>query len=358
MVAGPAWRQIVAMHQDHDLQMASEDPAPRRLTRSTDDAYVAGVAGGLGRYFGLDPVLFRIAFGVSVFFGGLGVLAYVALLAFLPSDDGSSSFMDSRSRATTIVAMVLMAAVALTLLGPPAFILGPGLLVLAALGGVGVLLYRAFGGERGDDPARIIARGTLVLLALAVALGAATGVGFVAAIGGGVAVAVIAVAAGLGLIAAGLLGGPRWLILPVIVLVLPLAVVTAAGIDLRGGVGERDFRPTTVAQLRPEYRLGMGRIGLDLRGVTLPAGQTDVRVRVGVGEAVVRVPSGTCVTTDARIGAGQADVPGRSDQGTDIAVAQTVPPREGRRVVHVKADIGVGHLQIDSAFGSAAPDCA
>ena len=83
---------------------------PRRLERSTTDKYIAGVSGGLGRYFGLDPVLFRIAFGVSIVFGGVGILAYIALWVFLPTDDGGPAFMDNRSRATTVVAMVALEA--------------------------------------------------------------------------------------------------------------------------------------------------------------------------------------------------------------------------------------------------------
>ena len=44
-----------------------EPVAPeRKLTLSTTDKYVGGVAGGLGRYFGVDAMLFRVAFGVSV----------------------------------------------------------------------------------------------------------------------------------------------------------------------------------------------------------------------------------------------------------------------------------------------------
>ena len=43
-----------------------EPEAPRKLTLSTSDKYVWGVAGGLGRYFGVDAMLFRVAFGVSV----------------------------------------------------------------------------------------------------------------------------------------------------------------------------------------------------------------------------------------------------------------------------------------------------
>src|SRR3954468_14029470 len=90
---------------------------PRKLARSSEDHLIAGVAGGLGRYFGLDPVLFRIAFGVSIFFGGLGLLAYIALVAFLPSDDGGQSWIERRSRTTTIVASVALAVAAVSFLG-------------------------------------------------------------------------------------------------------------------------------------------------------------------------------------------------------------------------------------------------
>src|SRR6185437_4797067 len=185
------------------------------LTRSATDKFVGGVSGGLGRFFGLDATLFRVAFGVSIVFGGIGIVAYVALWLFLGTDDGEPSFMESRSRATTVVAAG------------------------------GVALYRVLGGGVREDPARAIARGTLFLLLSVAALGAATGVGFIAAIGGGTAEAILAVFAGLALIAAGLLGGPRWLLLPVVVLLLPLAFVTAAGIDLHGGLGHRDYRPAS-----------------------------------------------------------------------------------------------------------------
>ena len=59
---------------------------PRRLRRSSSDRMVGGVAGGLGRYFDVDPVLFRIAFVVLVFAGGAGLLAYLGLWLITPSD--------------------------------------------------------------------------------------------------------------------------------------------------------------------------------------------------------------------------------------------------------------------------------
>src|SRR3954468_12224857 len=99
MAAGVPGGDLARMTQDAPLP---RDDAPtmdqeRRLTRSTTDKYVGGGSGGLGRHLGLYPTLFRVALGVSVVFGGIGILAYVALWLFLPTDDGEPSFMESRS---------------------------------------------------------------------------------------------------------------------------------------------------------------------------------------------------------------------------------------------------------------------
>jgi phage shock protein C len=59
---------------------------PHRLTRSTSDKMIGGVAGGLAGYFNVDPLVVRISFAVSTLFSGAGLLAYLALLIFVPSD--------------------------------------------------------------------------------------------------------------------------------------------------------------------------------------------------------------------------------------------------------------------------------
>src|ERR1700754_4344183 len=96
-----------------DHRMPPQDPLPgpedvpssqpRTLTRSTTDKHLGGVAGGLGRYFGVDPVIFRVAFGVATLVSGLGILAYLALVAILPKDDGEAAWIEGRSRTTSIV---------------------------------------------------------------------------------------------------------------------------------------------------------------------------------------------------------------------------------------------------------------
>jgi phage shock protein C len=59
----------------------------RTLTRSSSDRMIGGVAGGLGEYFGIDPVLARVGFVVATLLSGVGAVAYIALLALVKSDD-------------------------------------------------------------------------------------------------------------------------------------------------------------------------------------------------------------------------------------------------------------------------------
>src|SRR5262245_9880116 len=83
-------------------QSAPERPIPdepKRLTRSGSGAVIGGVAAGLGRYFNVDPLLFRIGFVVLSFAGGFGVLAYLLLLAFVPSDGTTGPGSTSKAAA-------------------------------------------------------------------------------------------------------------------------------------------------------------------------------------------------------------------------------------------------------------------
>lgn len=57
----------------------------KRLYRDTDDVIIAGVASGLARYFDIDPVIVRLIFVVSIFFNGLGILAYIILWFVVPA---------------------------------------------------------------------------------------------------------------------------------------------------------------------------------------------------------------------------------------------------------------------------------
>src|SRR5215207_578867 len=333
-----------------DANDPKEDAPPpsqgvRRLTRSSSDKLIGGVAGGLGRYFGVDPILFRIAFVVLVFAGGVGVLAYIGLLAFVPADDQSRVFGSRRD--ANVIGAVLLGLLVVLLLGPPAFFIGPALIPIALLIGIGVLLWRAAGGAPpSGDPGRIVARAAIALVIGIAAVGAFAAVFMLAALGGGTTLAVLAIIAGVALVVAGLSGGARWLIAPALVLVLPLAIVAAADVEVDGGVGDRQYRPATVAELHPDYELGIGELILDMRDVGLPAGTTRVRVEVGVGHTVVRVPENACVSSDVQIGAGHAQVLDRSSDGLDVAFAQAAAPTGDAPRLQLDGQVGIGALEV------------
>lgn len=72
-------------------------PSPGRpalLRRSRTDRVGVGLCGGLGRYFGVDPVLFRVLFAVLALFGGSGVLIYLLGWAAIPDEDAVDAPLD------------------------------------------------------------------------------------------------------------------------------------------------------------------------------------------------------------------------------------------------------------------------
>lgn len=56
----------------------------RRLYRSRTQKVLAGVCGGLGEYFNVDPALLRVGFVVLSFVNGLGIIAYLAMWLVFP----------------------------------------------------------------------------------------------------------------------------------------------------------------------------------------------------------------------------------------------------------------------------------
>ncbi len=270
--------------------------SPRRFLRSRDDRVIAGVAGGLGRYFDIDPVIIRIAFAVSILFGGLGVVAYLAVALFVPSDDGT---------------------------GVPVTA-GRGRGVLQVLG--------------------IIA---LACLAFAVFGALVAGAAFVTGLGYGLAVAAVIVVIGIVLVALSFRGGAKWLIVPALALTVGVGVAAAADLDLEGGIGEREYRPATAAAIPAGgYGLGVGRLAVDLRDIDWsPRRVVDLDVRVGAGQAVIAVPSDVCVAANGHAGAGEMRIAGQWADGVDVELATA----EGSRAtpqLRLDADVDLGQILV------------
>ena len=56
------------------------------LRRSRTNRMIAGVCGGLGEFFGVDPFWFRLGFLIALIPGGVpGIVAYLILWLVIPS---------------------------------------------------------------------------------------------------------------------------------------------------------------------------------------------------------------------------------------------------------------------------------
>jgi phage shock protein PspC (stress-responsive transcriptional regulator) len=273
---------------------------PRRLQRSSSDRVLVGVAGGLGRYFGVDPLLFRIGFVISVFFGGLGALAYLLLAIFVPTDGEPDRAQRLGGR-------------------------------LQRMG-----FWRALG---------IVA---VAVLALAGLFALAGGAAFAVAVGGGVPVGIGIVVVGAILALAAFRGrGARWLIPPVLALALGAGVAAASDLDLRGGIGEREHHPLSAGAIPSNgYKLGVGHLVADLRGLDWTTARVvHLDVTLGAGQADVVVPERVCVAGSTHVGIGESEVAGQRNDGFDVdydvgAGSSAVPRLE------IDAKVDVGQLRV------------
>jgi phage shock protein PspC (stress-responsive transcriptional regulator) len=318
-----------------DAPSPAPAPAPRRLRRSAGDRRIAGVAGGVADYFGLDPTMVRIAFVLLTLVGGLGLAAYAVGAFVMPAEEGSPPMTTTAKAALGVIAVC-------ALLSFP--FAGGGLILLVVPVALAVLVWRFFGGK--VDP-RVV-RASVVVVALAGSVLLGLGAGVAAAFGAGTFIAALVIIAGLALIAGGMRGGARWLVLPALMLAIPATVVEAADLKLKGGVGDRGYRPASVSELRPVYRLGVGELALDLRDLHIEATQVvDVRARIGVGEVQVTVPRGVCVQSAAHAGIGATDILGRVNDGVDVDAERGGIAAAGQPTIRVHLEGGIADLRVN-----------
>src|SRR5712691_5489179 len=71
------------------------DASGRILRRRSNDRVIGGVAGGLGDYFNIDPLLVRIGFVGLMIFGGAGLVLYVVAWLLIPAGGHDTSTVES-----------------------------------------------------------------------------------------------------------------------------------------------------------------------------------------------------------------------------------------------------------------------
>jgi phage shock protein PspC (stress-responsive transcriptional regulator) len=333
-------------------------PRRPRLVRTRRGRLIGGVCSGLGTHFDVDPILFRIVFVGLAVFSGVGIALYLAILLLVP-EEGASRALIWLSRLSWlsvlgVVVVVVAAGIALQAAGHVghrgAWGFGVGVGSLVLVGSIAALVWlrlRRPAGEQGHASADRRLFGCLALVA-AIAVWSvlfAMAGAWLAGIDGRLAAWVV-VAIGAALVLSAFTGWARRLVVPAVAFVVSVAVITAAHVDLHGGVGERTYRPHVLSEVRHDYRLGAGHLEVDLREVSFPPGDTYLHVRLGVGELVVLVPRGVCVATSAQIGGGYVGALEQRSGGLDVDWSERPsPPLHTSRLV-LNGDVGLGALLV------------
>jgi phage shock protein PspC (stress-responsive transcriptional regulator) len=374
-----------------EAESAAEKPRPRRLLRSSNERILWGVAGGLGEYLRIDPTLVRLGFAAAAIFGGFGVIAYLVMAVVVPEDDGTGQPREGRRPPTW--AIVLLALAVLVALPGPLWgwgwhhdggwpwwgFFGPLWLIFLIVAGFLVVRAmrrgRPFSGRRettqasaadattaeaptaetaegGNEPPRAVRAIALVVLAIAAICAACTVAFFAAwatATGHGDVVAGVVIAIGAAIAATAFIADARriapWLLAAALILGLPAGAMAAADIHFDGGIGEREYRPASVADLPSDgYDFGVGQMTVDLRDLPWTEGQTvPLSTDLGIGQLIVSVPPNVCVDAEATGKAGELLVRGEVSDGVDLEIDQSQPQGRAPRL-DLSADIQVGQL--------------
>lgn len=368
-------------------------PAPRPLLRREDDKVLAGVAGGLADFVGVDATVVRVAFVVLTVFGGIGVPLYLVGWAGLRTPSMSESHAERWFRGAPNPAALIALAIGFIILinvahAGPRDGVGWGLALLFA----GWLLFRAdsravAGGATATSPSATDAgtwtpsgtwhgaggapapyppparqpetrrpRSILGRLTVGVIL-AVVGVTALLDQLGAVAidpaqyVALVMTVTGLGLVVGAWIGRAYGLIALGVILVPVMLVASVAPVPMRGGVGDVEYRPLTLDAVEERYSLGAGQLELDLSGVQFPATTTRVEVSVGAGETTIIVPDDVTVAVDGELRVGDAHVLGTTTIGRPFIgdLGSKIDEGTGAGRLQLSIDNGVGELIVRRA---------
>jgi phage shock protein PspC (stress-responsive transcriptional regulator) len=170
--------------------------------------------------------------------------------------------------------------------------------------------------------------------------------------GAGLALALIVV--GLGLMVGAWFGRSRGLVILGLAL-LPLAATAALiQVPFSGGTGDRTVTPATVADLQSEYRLGAGRLTVDLAHLDLGGATHSFTASVTLGQLTVVVPATAAVDVHGRAGAGELDLLGHIDDGAQIEANAAAPGSPGGGRLHLDVSVGLGQVRVVQAGAVAA----
>jgi phage shock protein PspC (stress-responsive transcriptional regulator) len=266
-------------------------PQVKRLERTLSPRIIAGVCGGLGRYFGLSPAVFRLGLIVLTLLGGAGILVYLAAVLVIPEEGADQSFAERvlserRDRPWPLIGLGLAGVAIAVLLAQAAAGAGWVLVLIAGL----IVLWMS----RREKKRRSLVVAVLAVIAVLVAAAAtATVVAF------------------------------AWF-----------------NVSLGDGVGDRVYNPTSITEVQKKYEVGVGSMRVDLSRIGPVTKETHIKASVGIGELRIIVPRNAAVSVNARAKVGELFVLQRHDDGKNAAV------RVGQGPLVIDAKVGAGRIDV------------
>ena len=301
-------------------------PATKRLQRSREDRMLAGVSGGLARYFEIHPAIFRVGFVVLTLLGGAGILIYAAAALVIPDEGNEDSVATAalrgrRDHPWPLIGLGFLAVAGVLLLSRATLWLDADAWALFLIAGALILWVtrhstaRSGGSDRatettaarrGRSHARKSHRIRRFFVATSVVLAAL------------IAAVLIAVAA-------------------------VVAVFDVRSQHRRPRLRRHERRRICRASTGWES----ARCDLDLGELQLPAGETHVDARVDLGDLHVIVPADVAVQVHGTAEVGEVQLPdGLEADGRNVEVDLT---ETGTRVLVLDAHVGAGSVRVERA---------
>ena len=340
----------------------------KELHRSSDDRIIAGVAGGLGRYFDISPTFFRIGFVILTLVGGAGILLYVAAALVIPEEGRADSIVSEalrrhRDRPWLLAGVALVGIALVSLIAQADFWPNSGFAwTLLLLGGLAIVIAQRRTNDGSPPPETQSPAAqprprppSLFLPVIGALLAAAGALALLAAVGvdipWDVALAVGAIATGVAVVAGAATRRRTGGLVIVGIFLATLAIaVSAIDIELEGPIGERTYSPVLAADVHRTYEMSIGDLTVDLTNTVLDS-DTEIDANVGIGSVTVVVPADAVVSVDASASAGEVTVFGRQDDGVDAHVSEnSIPPgamRSGTvKTIQIDTHVGLGNVSV------------